>query len=103
MTVEALIDTTSAVITQEETLKYRKEVLLQAIEKGNLREANNALDSFDDKLNLTPVKVTQQLSISAKTDYKQLLKGTGSTGNTQPAQLETKQPRQIQEGDGDED
>jgi len=86
MTVEALYEITNEVISVKEILEYRKKVLIQALEKGNLRECNVALDSFDSKLNLQPIKTTQQLSISTKgVDYKQL--------------LEQGTPKQLSKGD----
>jgi len=74
MTVESLISITEGVMTKQEALELRKQVVLQAIDKNDLKAANTALDAFDDKLSLTPVKVTHQVSVSTKgTNYKQLL------------------------------
>jgi len=59
-------------ITAQYSIKNRKIVLEKSIEKGDLTNANRALDSFDDKLDLKPneIKFQQTTEIS----YVELLK-----------------------------
>ena len=44
-----------------EAIKYRKQILLQALAKNDLANANKALDSFDDKLGISNVSAQQPL------------------------------------------
>ena len=80
MTADSLLHITEGVISQEEVLKFRKKVIEQGLEKGDLKAVNTALDAFDSKLDLILPVVKQQISISAKTtDYRALLEGTQSS------------------------
>ena len=54
-------------ITAKESLEKRKMLLDLAIKKGDLTNANKALDSFDTKLDLQPIK--QQQITTTQTDY----------------------------------
>ena len=76
-------------ITAEQSLKYRKEILDKAIEKGDLTNANKALDSFDTKLDLQPIK--QQQITTTETNYLQLL----SKDKAGTKQLTAKQVKQL--------
>ena len=60
-------------ITAQQSLEARKQVLQAAIDKGDLSNANKALDSFDSKLDLTPIKTTTTQSIELKGDLSHLL------------------------------
>ena len=74
-------------ITAEQSLKYRKQALEMAIEKGDLSNLNIALDSFDVKLDLQPIK--QQQITTTQTDYiKYIDKGDKK-------QIEAKQTKKI--------
>ena len=59
MVQEELYKIVSKFIDQDEVISKRLEVLNAAIEKGDLSNANKALDSFDEKLDLKPVKQHQ--------------------------------------------
>ena len=77
MTADSLLHITEGVLSQKEALEHRKQVILLGLEKGDLKAVNTALDAFDSKLDLIlpMVKHSQNISISAKTDYKALLTG----------------------------
>jgi hypothetical protein len=88
MITEKLIELTEKHgITAEESLRKRKQLLDLAIEKGDLTNANKALDSFDTKLDLQPVK--QQQITTTQTDYIKLI----DKGNNK--QIEAKQVKQL--------
>ena len=72
MVTEKLIELTEKHgITAQESLETRKRLLALAIEKGDLTNANKALDSFDTKLDLQPIK--QQQITTTQTDYLKLI------------------------------
>ena len=91
MITEKLIELTEKHgITAKESLEYRKQVLQMAIDKGDLTNLNKALDSFDIKLDLQPIK--QQQITTTQTDYIKLIdKNKGS--------IEAKQVKQIESHD----
>ena len=71
---EKLIELTEQYgITAQQSLEARKQVLSMAIDKGDLSNANKALDSFDSKLDLTPIKTQTTQSIELKGDLSHLL------------------------------
>ena len=77
-------------ITAQQSLEARKRILDIAIEKGDLTNANKALDSFDVKLDLHPIK--QQQITTTETNYLQLLsKDKGTT-----KQITAKQTKELQ-------
>ena len=88
MITEKLIELTEKHgITAEQSLNYRKQALQMAIDKGNLTNLNKALDSFDVKLDLQPIK--QQQITTTQTDYiKYIDKGDKK-------QIEAKQTKKI--------
>ncbi len=96
MITEKLIELTEKYgITAQQSLEARKKILDLAIEKGDLTNANKALDSFDTKLDLQPIK--QQQITTTQTDYLRLIdKETGK-------QIEAKQTKQLKQGDNDTD
>ena len=72
MITEKLIELTEKHgVTAQESLETRKKLLALAIEKGDLTNANKALDSFDTKLDLQPIK--QQQITTTQTDYLKLI------------------------------
>ena len=95
MITEKLIELTEKHgITAEQSLNYRKEILNKAIDKGDLTNANKALDSFDVKLDLQPIK--QQQITTTQTDYVRLLdKNTGK-------QITAKQTKEIKQADDEQ-
>lgn len=89
MVTERLIELTEKHgITAKESLEYRKQALQMAIDKGDLTNLNKALDSFDIKLDLQPIK---QISSTVTTsDYiKMIDKSKGSIEAKQVKQIET--------------
>jgi len=96
MITEKLIELTEKHgITAQQSLEARKKILDLAIEKGDLTNANKALDSFDVKLDLQPIK--QQQITTTQTDYLRLIdKETGK-------ELQAKQTKQLKQGDNDTD
>ena len=79
-------------ITAQQSLEARKKLLDLAIEKGDLTNANKALDSFDVKLDLHPIK--QQQITTTETNYLQLLsKDKGTT-----KQITAKQTKELPPG-----
>jgi len=96
LVTEKLIELTEKYgITAQQSLEARKKILDLAIEKGDLTNANKALDSFDVKLDLQPIK--QQQITTTQTDYLRLIdKETGK-------QIEAKQTKQLKQGDNDTD
>lgn len=96
MVTEKLIELTEKHgITAKESLEMRKKLLDMAIEKGDLTNANKALDSFDTKLDLQPVK--QQQITTTQTDYLRLI--DKETGN----ELQAKQVKQLKQDNNDTD
>ena len=91
MITEKLIELTEKHgITAQQSLEARKRILDIAIEKGDLTNANKALDSFDVKLDLHPIK--QQQITTTETNYLQLLsKDKGIT-----KQITAKQTKELQ-------
>ena len=74
MITDKLIELTEQYgITAQQSLEARKQVLQAAIDKGDLSNANKALDSFDSKLDLTPIKTQTTQSIELKGDLSHLL------------------------------
>ena len=95
MITEKLIELTEKHgITAEQSLTLRKEILNKAIKKGDFTNANKALDSFDVKLDLQPIK--QQQITTTQTDYVRLLdKNTGK-------QITAKQTKEIKQADDEQ-
>ena len=81
-------------ITAQESLETRKKLLALAIKKGDLTNANKALDSFDTKLDLQPIK--QQQITTTQTDYLKYIDKKDSR------QVEAKQVKQIKAKDNEE-
>lgn len=91
MITEKLIElTTEHGISAENSLKLRKKVLNQAIKKEDYTNANKALDSFDEKLDLKPQK--QQIKTTEEYIFNRHL----PSGEKQ--QLKARQTKEL-EGD----
>ena len=72
-------------ITPKFTIEQRKKVLELAIKKEDLTNANRAIDSFEDKLDMKPKETRfQQTTV---TNYKAL--------------LEDNPPKQLESGDSE--
>ena len=96
MITEKLIELTEKHgITAQQSLEARKKILDLAIEKGDLTNANKALDSFDIKLDLTPIK--QQQITTTQTDYIKLIdKNKGSIEAKQVKQIESNNETKLE-------
>ena len=86
MTQTALLDLTETNgITAKQAIKYRKQALMGALEKGDYGNVNKALDSFDSKLDLIPTK--QIITHTQEVSYIELLEGSKQALPRTPAQI----------------
>ena len=96
MTQEALLDLTETNgITAKQAIKYRKQALIGALEKGDYGNVNKALDSFDSNLDLIPTK--QMTTQTQEISYIELLEGTKQA--LPPARAQVKQHKTVKTGD----